>query len=81
MPVFETNKPKLTFGMKEEVELKPIEDKLAKGAVTLKQTGSLKDIQRDATRFARLPGKRISKSGKAYWETRKNRSDMLGKRV
>jgi len=25
-----------------------------------------------------LPGKRISKSGKVYWETRKNRSDLKG---
>jgi len=29
----------------------------------------------DAKRKALLPGKRISKSGKVYWETRKNRSD------
>jgi cation transport regulator ChaC len=35
----------------------------------------------DSTRKARLPGKRVSKTGKVYWETRKNRSDKLGGRV
>ena len=30
---------------------------------------------RDKKRKAQLPGKRISKTGKVYWETRKNRSD------
>jgi len=34
-----------------------------------------KDILRDAARPAKLPGKRISKSGNEYWETRQNRSD------
>ena len=32
----------------------------------------------DATRHALLPGKRISKSGKVYWETRSNRTDAKG---
>lgn len=36
-----------------------------------------KDVLRDAARPARLPGKRLSKSGKVYWETRQNRSDKL----
>lgn len=35
----------------------------------------------DSKRKALSPGKRISKSGKIYWETRKNRSDMLGKKI
>ena len=35
------------------------------------------DILRDAARSARLPGKRLSKTGKVYWETRENRSDKL----
>jgi len=29
----------------------------------------------DKMRKAQLPGKRMSKNGKIYWETRKNRSD------
>ena len=37
-----------------------------------------KDILRDAARSARLPGKRLSKTGKIYWETRENRSDKRG---
>jgi len=32
----------------------------------------------DAKRKALMPGKRISKTGKVYWETRKNRSDARG---
>jgi hypothetical protein len=45
------------------------------------QTGTRKDLLRDAARQARLPGKRLSKNGNIYWETRKNRSDLrsLGK--
>ena len=47
----------------------------------LKQTGKVKDTTRDLGRTAKLPGKRVSKTGKTYWETRKNRSDAFGKRV
>ena len=39
------------------------------------------NIPRDAGRKAKLPGKRISKTGKVYWETRANRSDQVGKRL
>ncbi len=35
----------------------------------------------DAKRKALLPGKRISKSGKTYWETRANRSDSKGSKI
>ena len=38
------------------------------------QTGK-SDKSRDEARKAMPPGKRISKTGKTYWETRKNRSD------
>lgn len=40
----------------------------------LEQRGKT-NVKRDIPRGAKLPGKRISKSGKTYWETRKNRSD------
>lgn len=43
----------------------------------LKQKGK-SDTERDKTRKALLSGKRMSKSGKIYWETRKNRSDKKG---
>lgn len=46
----------------------------------LKQRGT-SNKKRDEPREALLPGKRISKSGKVYWETRKNRSDKLGSKV
>ena len=41
----------------------------------LAQTGERKSLARDRGRKAQMPGKRVSKSGKVYWETRKNRSD------
>ena len=39
------------------------------------------NIAKDKGRMAKLPGKRISKTGKVYWETRKNRSDAPMKNV
>ena len=39
------------------------------------------DINRDQARKALAPGKRISKTGKIYWEQRQNRSDSIGKKV
>ena len=47
----------------------------------LPQQGQVISLVRDKGRRALLPGKRISRNGKVYWETRKNRSDALGKRV
>ena len=45
----------------------------------LAQTSGLKiknrDIKRDQGRSAKLPGKRLTKQGTIYWETRPNRSD------
>lgn len=41
----------------------------------LNQTGKRKSIKRDRGRSAKLPGKRQTKKGTIYWETRKNRSD------
>lgn len=48
---------------------------------TLPQRGKRKSVSRDLTRTALPPGKRISKSGNEYWETRKNRSDALRSRL
>ena len=39
--------------------------------------GTRKDILRDAARKARFPGRRVSKTGKIYWESRQNRSDLV----
>ena len=44
----------------------------------LKQTGKRKSLFSDSRRNALMPGKRISKNGKTYWETRLNRSDKRG---
>lgn len=46
----------------------------------LDQTGK-SVISKDKKRKALTPGKRISKTGKIYWETRKSRSDKKGKKV
>lgn len=42
----------------------------------LKQRGRSNAL-RDRARYAQMPGKRVSASGKVYWETRRNRSDLL----
>lgn len=57
--------------------------KLAKTLKILMQTGKREDldVERDRGRQAKLPGKRISKTGKEYWETRLNRSDAPLKRI
>jgi len=46
----------------------------------LEQVGK-SDKLRDETRTAYPPGKRVSKNGNVYWETRKNRSDVRGKKI
>ena len=35
----------------------------------------------DKLKKAKAPGKRKSKYGNKYWETRKNRSDVIGSRL
>jgi len=46
----------------------------------LKQVGKT-NASVDKKRDALVPGKRISKTGKVYWETRKNRSDAKGGKI
>ena len=49
---------------------------------SLPQTAKNKtDKTIDASRKALMPGKRISKTGKVYWETRANRSDSKGSKI
>jgi len=45
-----------------------------------RQSGYVKNVLVDKLLIALPPGKRISKSGNVYWETRKNRSDLDKKR-
>jgi hypothetical protein len=45
------------------------------------QKGRIISLPRDEGRGALLPGKRRSKTGKVYWETRFNRSDAGGSKV
>ena len=47
----------------------------------LPQTGKVIDAKRDAARPAKLPGVRISKTGKKYWESRTNRTDAPMKNI
>jgi len=44
--------------------------------VVNRQSGERKSMKRDKKRKALPPGKRISKSGKVYYEYRKNRTDL-----
>lgn len=39
------------------------------------------DKKRDKVRKALPPGKRISKTGRKYYETRRNRSDSIGELI
>jgi len=43
---------------------------------TLKQTGKQPNLIVDKSRKAMQPGKRISRTGNIYFESRKNRSDV-----
>jgi len=52
----------------------------SKSVRVLDQVGKT-TVKIDAKRKALAPGKRISSSGKIYWETRKNRSDSPGKKL
>ena len=47
----------------------------------LRQSGKVGDVVRDKGRLALPPGKRISKTGKIYWESRRSRSDALNSRT
>jgi len=69
----------LTFGIKGEVVTKP-KQLMPEDFKELKQIGKT-NIFRDSKRKALPPGKRISKTGKIYWETRKNRSDKIGEKI
>jgi len=40
------------------------------------QTGRRKSKAKDKARKAMKPGKRVSRTGRLYWETRRNRSDL-----
>jgi hypothetical protein len=68
---------------KEGKQPKPLESQLdkTKEVKVLEQTGKKPNIARDLGRSAKLPGKKISKYGKLYWETRKNRTDAPGSRL
>lgn len=47
----------------------------------LEQTGKFHNRLKDSERKALAPGKRISRTGNIYWETRRNRSDAWGRRI
>ena len=53
---------------------------LMKNVKVLEQVGT-SNKKRDQMRKALAPGKRISKTGKIYWETRSNRSDQVGSKL
>ena len=45
------------------------------------QTGQSKNVLRDERKKALPAGKRISKSGKVYWEYRISHSDLSGSKI
>jgi hypothetical protein len=58
-----------------KAEKKQPEKKTGQVLKYLPQRGNSNEAKDTARPFAMSPGKRISKNGKIYWETRKNRSD------
>ena len=44
------------------------------------QSGTRKDLRQDRMRKALPPSKRMSKNGNIYYETRRNRSDLVSKK-
>lgn len=72
----------MDFIKKEKDEMfKPVKIKpLRKVVYTTDQIGKTK-VPKDRKRDALPPGKRISKTGKVYWETRANRSDKPGRKI
>ena len=90
MPIYKTRrKPTFTFGVIEEEEKSPRSKRRARRQgktigtpKILKQTGPPpKSLLKDASLKALLPGKRLSKTGNVYWETRRNRSDAFRSRT
>ena len=72
-------KRKVTMGLRDDTVTPPKEAQINVAAAgVLKQTGSVKSLSRDQGRKASPPGKRISKSGNVYWESRASRSDLPG---
>lgn len=55
-------------------------EEVAKTLKILKQRGK-SNTKIDMKRSALPPGKRISKTGKIYWESRRSRSDVPGSKV
>ncbi len=69
------------FDREKEKEFKALGLKdQSKNIRVLDQVGKT-NVKIDSKRKALAPGKRISSSGKEYWETRKNRSDSVGKKI
>lgn len=59
-----------------------VQTSLFGGVVKSKNTyakGSSSNTKSDSKRTALKPGKRVSKTGKIYYESRKNRSDVRGR--
>lgn len=67
------------FKLEKEYEILDFKNQ-RKNIRVLEQVGSSVK-SRDKKRKALAPGKRISKTGKVYWETRKNRSDAVGEKI
>lgn len=67
------------FKAEKEKEFESIRFKnLRKNLHVTHQVGKT-NLVRDLARKALKPGKRISKTGNVYYETRKNRSDLKGR--
>ena len=67
----------LSMAQPRKISISSFEEKSDKGLLKrLPQRGKPSLKMFDEARPARPPGKRISKAGNVYWETRPNRSDV-----
>ena len=64
-----------------EEEFSTVRVKPLRKSLTVTHQIGRSSMPRDKARKALAPGKRISASGKTYWETRKNRTDFPGTKI
>ncbi|MEM4501551.1 MAG: hypothetical protein QW512_05410 [Thermofilaceae archaeon] len=78
MPSLGLTMPKKKKAKKKKKKWKYSKPKVLK--IVNYQTGKRSSLKLDRKRKALPPGKRRSKSGKIYWETRRNRTDLKGRK-
>ena len=69
------------FKKEKDKEFESIRFKNLRKSLHVTPQVGITNIKRDVERKALAPGKRRSKTGNIYYETRTNRSDKIGKKI